>query len=172
MLRRRRPLYRIAEPIIRFHQVIRRPRTALFEDGRGSEAWADARESFEYLVLAPHFEQLARDYVGRAGERALGTRALTVGSTVVTDRNERAGHQIDIVAVGAGAVEAIGQARLRRLGTDDLERLERLRAGLTDAGSARLVLVSASGFTSGLLARARGRREIHLAGLKEIYSVR
>ena len=178
VLRQRRPLYRIAEPIIRFHQVVRRPRTALFEDGRGIEAWADARQSFEHLVLGPHFEQLARDYVVRAGERVSGTSLLSVGSTVVTDRNERAGHQVDIVALGGGGapgdrvVAAIGRARLRPLGTDDLECLERLRATLHDAESARLVLVSASGFEPGLQARARGSREIHLAGLEEIYSVR
>lgn len=177
VLRRRRPLYRIAEPIIRFHQVVRRPRTALFEDGRGVEAWADARQSFEYLVLAPHFEQLAREYVGRAGEDAFGAPLLTVGSTVVTDRNERAGHQIDMVALGGddGAgnrvVKAVGQARLRELGADDLERLKRLRATLHEAGDAHLVLASATGFARDLRARARGSREIHLAGLQEIYSV-
>lgn len=176
VLRQRRPLYRIAEPIVRFHQVVRRPRTALFEDGRGVEAWADARQSFEYLVLAPHFEQLARDHVRRAGERIAGAPLLTVGSTVVSDRSEGAGQQVDILALGPGGdpgdrtVAVVGQARLRQLGTDDLEGLERLRAALPDARDARLVLASASGFSPELLARAGTAPTLHLASLEEIYS--
>lgn len=176
VLRQRRPLYRIAEPVVRFHQVVRRPRTALFEDGRGVEAWADARQSFEYLVLAPHFEQLARDYVRRAGERTFGAPLLSVGTTVVSDRSERTGHQVDIVALGSGGapgervVSAIGQARLRELGTDDLEELERLRTTLPDAQAARLVLVSASGFAPDLQARAETTPGIHLARLEQIYA--
>ena len=176
VLRQRRPLYRIAEPIVRFHQVVRRPRTALFEDGRGIEAWADARQSFDYLVLAPHFEQLARDHVRRAGERIFGVPLLTVGSTVVSDRTERTGQQVDIVALGAGpgpddrTVAVVGQARLRPLGTDDLEGLERLRTTLPDAAGARIVLASASGFTAELEARARSTRAIHLTRLEDVYS--
>lgn len=175
-LRQRRPFYRIAEPIIRFHQVVRRPRTALFEDGRGVEAWADARQSFEYLVLAPHFEELARHHVRRVGGALFGHPPLAVGSTVVSDRNERAGQQVDIVALGSGAaagnrvVEAVGQARLREVGADDLERLERIRASLNDAGSAHLVLVSATGFTSELSARAAERPDLHLATLEDVYA--
>ena len=176
VLRQRRPLYRIAEPIVRFHQVVRRPRTALFEDGRGVEAWADARESFEYLVLAPHFEQLARDHVRRAAEKVFGVPLLTVGSTVVSDRTERAGHQVDIVALGSGrdpgtrVVEVLGQARLRQLGADDLEGLERLRTTLPEAAGARVVLASASGFTPELRTRARSDPGIHLLRLEDVYS--
>ncbi len=176
VLRQRRPFYRIAEPIIRFHQVVRRPRTALFEDGRGAEAWADARQSFDYLVLAPHFEQLARDHVRGTGERIFGVPLRSVGATVVSDRDDGAGHQVDIVALGSGGddpdrvVEVLGQARLRRLGTDDLEGLERLRGGLPNAADARLVLASASGFTPELVARAETTPALHLATLGDIYS--
>jgi AAA+ ATPase superfamily predicted ATPase len=35
VLRQRRPVYHIADPVIRFHQVVRHPRVALFEDRRG-----------------------------------------------------------------------------------------------------------------------------------------
>jgi hypothetical protein len=53
-------MYRIADPLVRFHQLVRHPRAALFEDRRGAEAWADAQPAFESLVLGPHFEHLAR----------------------------------------------------------------------------------------------------------------
>jgi len=85
-VRQRRPLYRTADPVIRFHQVVRHPRVALFEDGRGVEAWADAQPSFESLVLGPHFEQLARDHVRRIGETLVGTPIVTVGTTVLNDK--------------------------------------------------------------------------------------
>jgi len=177
VVRQRRPVYRIVDPIIRFHQVVRHPRIALYEDGRGTEAWADAQASFESLVLGPHFEHLAREHVRRTGEGLLGAPIVTVGTTVVNDRQGRAAHELDIVALGRGTgprervVEAIGEAKLRELDLGDLDRLEHLRTILHGAERAHILLVSASGFTRGLVAEAATRVGVHLVDLDDVYSV-
>jgi hypothetical protein len=176
VVRQRRPVYRIADPIIRFHQVVRHPRTALFEDHRGVEAWADSQTSFESLVLGPHFEHLAREHIRRAGEKHFGVPIVTVGTTVINDKNERVAQEIDIVALGPGTgpqhrvVEAIGEAKLRQIDGGDLARLDRIRPVLRGAQDARVVLASASGFSAQLIEQAATRPDIHLVGLEEIYS--
>ena len=176
VVRLRRPVYRIADPIIRFHQVVRHPRAALFEDRRRAEGWADSQSSFESLVLGPHSEQLARTYVRRVGDALIGVPIVTVGTTVINDKNDRAAHQLDIVALGPGTgpqhrvIEAIGEAKLRELNAGDLRRLERVRTVLRGAEDAHIVLVSASGFADGLDTEAADRADVHLVDLKDVYA--
>jgi hypothetical protein len=176
VVRQRRPVYRIADPMVRFHQVVRHPRVELFEDRRGAEAWADCQPTFGSLVLGPHFEQLAREHVRRVGATLVGAPIVSVGTTVVNDKAGRTAHELDIVALGTGmgpqrrTIEAIGEAKLRELGTDDLARLERVRTVLQRAEHAHVVLVSASGFTRGLAAEAASRADVHLADLEDIYA--
>jgi hypothetical protein len=176
VLRQRRPVYHIADPVIRFHQVVRHPRVALFEDRRGAEAWADCQPSFESLVLGPHFEQLAREHVRRVGETLIGVPVVTVGTTVVNDREHRAAHELDIVALGPGTgpnrrtIAAIGEAKLRDLDLGDLDRLERIRTMLQSAEHAHVVLVSASGFTRSLVTVAAERADVHLVDLEDVYA--
>ncbi len=176
VVRKRRPVYRIADPVIRFHQVVRQPRTALFEDHRGFEAWDDAKSSFSSLVLGPHFEQLAREHVLRTAEKLISASVFTVGTTVINDRDNRSAHELDIVALGQGTgpqqrvIEAIGEAKLRELNTGDLSRLERIRTLLPGAKEAQMVLVSATGFAEDLVSQAAGEPNVHLVGLKEMYA--
>jgi DNA-binding transcriptional ArsR family regulator len=61
-LRARRPIYSIADPIVRFHHVVTRRDIARFEDRRTALAWADAQPRFSTHVLGPHLEQLAREF--------------------------------------------------------------------------------------------------------------
>lgn len=176
VIRQRRPIYRVADPIIRFHQVVRHPRTALFEDRRGAEAWENSRPGFESLVLGPHFEHLAREHVRRNGEALFGVPIVTVGTTVINDKVLRAAHQLDIVALGPGTgtrnrvVEAIGEAKLRDIDSPDLARLDRIRTVLRGAERARVVLASASGFSNELMNTVATRSDVHLVGLEEMYS--
>jgi len=176
VVRQRRPVYRIADPIIRFHQVVRHPRVALFEDRRGAEAWADSQSSFESLVLGPHFEQLARKHVRRVGEALLGVPIVTVGTTVINDKDDHTAHELDLVALGPGTgprhriIEAIGEAKLRILDAGDLSRLERARTLLRGAEDAHIVLVSAAGFTDDLETAAADRADVHVVDLQDVYT--
>ena len=73
-------------------------------------------------------------------------------------------------------IRAIGEAkatnRPRSLG--DLDRLERIRVLLGqrghDAGQARLLLFSRTGFTAGLIDTARTRGDVELVDLARLYT--
>ena len=183
LLRQRRPSYRLADPILRFHHAVTRPDLARFEDHRTDEAWADADERFRSQVLGPQFEQVARDFTARyAAAALLGGVASRVGRAVVNDAGARATHEVDVVAIDTSArrrqprVVVLGEAKYSQRGCtlDDVRRLERIRGLVAarrdvDATSARLALFSASGFHAELAGLAHRRDDIVLVDLDAIY---
>lgn len=181
-LRARRPIYALADPIVRFHHVVTRRDIARFEERRTLEAWADAQPRFATHVLGPHFEELARQFVFKfASEATVGGRASTVGPAVVNDAKGKAQHELDVVAIkrepnGSQSVLAIGEAKhsAAQRTTSDLTRLEHIRelVGTKDqtAVSARLLLFSANGFERNLVDNAKGRDDVELIDLERIYT--
>jgi hypothetical protein len=181
MFKNRRPIYRLADPIVRFHHVVTRRDLARFEDRRFAEAWADAQPRFSTHVLGPHFEQLARDFTFTfASPTTVGGPVSAVGAAIVNDARGRTQHEIDVVATtqrrsGATEVVAIGEAKhtTRRRTLADLERLERIRALLADRKQARpttrLLLFSVAGFDKNLAAVADARDDAELIDLERMY---
>lgn len=176
---------RIADPIVRFHQLITRPRISQFEERQFEDAWNAAIPTFKSQILGPHFEELARTWVRVfADESTLGGPAGEVGFTVLPDREQRQNHEIDIVALQAGerrhkkssAITCIGEAEasnsLRT--TRDLERLERIRGLLVADGApcadANLLLFGHSGFADELQTVATERGDVELVDLDRMYS--
>lgn len=179
VLRARRPIYRLVDPIVRFHHVVTRRDLARFEERRAAEAWEDGQHRFAAHVLGPHFEHLAREFTFRfASSTTTGGPVSTVGPAVLNDRQGRSQMQLDVVAVGAGAneVRAIGEAKhtASRRTLSDLQRLERARELLVAAGhasaAARLLLFSANGFDANLREAARRRDDAELIDLQRLYS--
>ncbi|HEX9968186.1 MAG TPA: ATP-binding protein, partial [Solirubrobacterales bacterium] len=144
MLRQRRPIYRLADPIIRFHHAVTRHDLARFEDRRFGEAWQDARPGFSTHVLGPHFEHLAREFAFKfASAATVGGTIADVGAAVINDARGKAQHELDVVATrrrpdGATEIGAIGEAKHSASArtTGDLSRLERIRALLIERGAA------------------------------------
>jgi hypothetical protein len=179
-LRLRRPSYRIAEPIVRFHHVVTRPRLARFEERRASEAWADAQQSFSTHILGPHFEDLARLWTIRyASEETVGGRLSRVGATQIGDPAGRSQLEIDVVGVCAGdrdTVVVLGEAKAgtRPVGVSVLARLERARELLSTravlASEVKLAVFSASGFDRALLAAGARRADLELVDLERLYT--
>jgi uncharacterized protein len=179
-LRQRRPTYRIAEPIVRFHHVVTRRDLARFEERRALDAWADAQPRFATHVLGPHFEDLARQWTIRyASAQTTGGRLIRVGATQVNDPAGRSQVEIDVVGVRAGESERVGllgEAKFRtgRAGVGVLARLEHARDLLdrraTVAADAKLLVFSASGFDRALLAACRGREDVELIDLERLYA--
>jgi uncharacterized protein len=180
--RSRRPLYRIADPIVRFHHVVTRRDLARFEDRRTREAWSDARPRFRAQVLGPHFEDLAREFTLRfASAATAGGQVASVSAAVVNDPGRRIQHQIDVVAFGrepsgSTRVVAIGEAKYTtaRRTVADVRRLENLRRLLADRNAAargvKLLLFSAAGFDSRLEALAASRADVELIDLGRMYA--
>lgn len=181
VLRSRRPIYRLADPIIRFHHVVTRRDLARFEDRRAAEAWPDAQPRFAAHVLGPHFEDLAREFTFRFADRStIGGDAATVGAAVINDAKARAQHDLDVVVLGrdrrgSTPVLAIGEAKHtnQRRTIGDLQRLERIRQLVNDktgtAGDARLLLFSANGFDRDLAQAAVDRPDVELIDLERMY---
>lgn len=179
-LRQRRPSYRIAEPMVRFHHVVTRPDLARFEERRAAEAWADAQHRFSTHVLGPHFEDLARRWTARyASAQTTGGRLLRVGATQINDPAGRSQIEVDVVGVLAGdsvEVGLLGEAKCgsEPAGVGVLARLERARALLATraplAAAVKLAVFSAGGFDRALLAAARRRSDVELVDLERLYA--
>ncbi len=90
-------------------------------------------------VLGPRWEGVARAHLAKR----LNSVDI-VGATVVADPVRRRNHEVDLLAVRDGQVVALGEAKLRKLGPADLERLMRIR-DLLKAPKAKIVLASATG---------------------------
>ncbi len=176
--------FRIADPIVRFHQLITLPRRAQFEEHRWQDAWDDATPTFRSQILGPHFEHLAREWTRRFADPATtGGRVGEVGYTVLSDRSSRSKHEVDVVGLPAGArsgkksspIRCIGEAkdseRPRTIG--DLHRLERIRSLLvadgSDCADAHLLLFARSGFESPLEAVANDRSDVELVDIDRLY---
>jgi uncharacterized protein len=180
----RRPVVTVADPMVRFHQLVIEPYLADLEAGRACQVWAEAQHTADSKIFGPHFETLAADWVARYAPREAGLTVGPVGQTVIACREHKVGHEIDILALVRGSrprtpgtpVAFVGEAkhRDRRPGLAELRRLQHLRDLLTAAGheasDAVLGLFSAASFTDDLTAEATASRgKILLVTLAELY---
>lgn len=182
LLRRNRPLLRVADPLVRFHYAVIRPDQSRFDTRRTAEAWADAGDRFRSQVLGPHFEILARDWTAAyASSQTLGGTAKRVGFVKVDVAHEKRGYEIDVTVEGDGRTSggrtrllAIGEAKAseRERTTSDLDRLVKLRGELgsrADVAGTRILLFGRSGFNDELRREAEGRQDVELIDLARMY---
>jgi uncharacterized protein len=180
----RRPVVTVADPMVRFHQLVIEPYLADLEAGRAAQIWAEAEPTVESKIFGPYFEALAAEWVTRYAPAEAGLVVGPVGQTVVACREHKVGHEIDVLALARGSrprtpgapVAFVGEAkhRGRRPGLAELRRLQHLRDLLTaaghDASDAVFGLFGAAGFTDELAAEASASRgKILLATLGELY---
>ncbi len=79
------PVITVADPVIRFNQLITLPLVDLVEHGRARLAWQQSRPTFHSKILGPHFEELARQWTRSFAPDETALRAGAVGSTEVPD---------------------------------------------------------------------------------------
>lgn len=143
-LRSRRDRYDLADPHLRMWLGIIAPHRSRLQAGHAEEVWAQAGDTtWRAQILGPRWEAVARAHVARFAAELIGP-VERVGVTTVSDRVARTSHEVDIVAARGRQVVALGEAKLRRLGAADLDRLRRIR-DLLGAERARIVLASADG---------------------------
>ena len=185
LLTARRPAYRIADPIVRFHHLVTRRNRAMLEERRAAEVWAGAADTYRSRIVGPHFESLCRRWVDRyAAADTLGAPVAPAHRVQVNDRHRRQSFELDVVAAsslpGAGSprqttVQLLGEAKASRLGTEDLARLDRLaelldeRKAVSLAPTARKLLFSIQGFSPDLEATPRHRPDVELIDLDRLY---
>ncbi|WP_203989661.1 hypothetical protein [Sphaerisporangium rufum] len=177
-LQERRPVITVADPIIRFHNLITVPKRDLVETGGARQAWEESRSTFVSRILGPHFEQCCRDWLCRA-DRDIRGGASTVAATVVNDQAGHAKHEIDVVALdrqaGRARIGMLGEAKatLTRRGPADLDRLlhvkELLGARGHDVTATRLAVFSMEGFHPDLVSSARRRGDVLLVDLPVLF---
>ncbi len=142
-LRSRRDRYELADPHLRLWLSIVAPNRSRLQAGAAPEIWKRVgATTWPSQVLGPRWEAVVRAHVAANGEELLGGVEV-VGSTVVSDRSRRQSHEIDLVAMRDNRIVALGEAKLRKLGASDLDRLLHVRK-LLDAPEAKLVLASAT----------------------------
>jgi hypothetical protein len=186
ILRARHPVITLADPVIRFNQLITLPQAAAVEEGFAEQVWRQSMQTFNSRILGPHFEDLSRDFTRRYAHTLLpGGLTGPVGTTEVADPAARTRHEIDVIALAAGErpqaprakIALLGEAKATaaRRGTGDLERLERIRDLLMDQGyntaGTTLALYSLHGFYPDLLDLAERRDDLLLVDLPTLYGM-
>lgn len=183
LLAARRPVYRVADPIVHFHHLINRRHRARLEDRQALEVWADASATYRSQIVGPHFESMCRLWVDRyASEETLGGPADRSASVQVNDRRHRQNFELDAVALRCDpqigktkTIQLVGEAKAYKLGTDALARLDDLadllasRSGVTLSPTSKRLLFSLEGFTPDLAAAARSRPDVELVDLPRLY---
>ncbi|MFF7435049.1 AAA family ATPase [Streptomyces fungicidicus] len=186
ILRPRHPVITLADPVIRFNQLITLPQAATVEQGFAEEAWQAAAPTFNSKILGPHFEDLARAFTRRYAHTLLpGGLPGPVGTTEVADPGARTKHEVDVIALALGErpqaprarIALLGEAKATaaRRGTGDLRRLERIRTLLAGQGydttGTTLALFSLHGFYPDLIESAAGRDDLLLVDLPGLYGI-
>jgi hypothetical protein len=185
LLRASHPVITVADPMIRFNQLITLPHVDVIESGRAESAWRLSGPTFHSKIFGPHFEQLAREWTRLFAHDETETPLGAVGIAEVADPAGRIKHEVDVLALAPGErprspgskIALIGEAKAtaRPRGVGDLERLERVRALLADHGhhtaGATLACYSLNGFYPDLLAAAARRQDVLLVDLDMLYNV-
>ncbi|MBO0804908.1 MAG: ATP-binding protein [Nocardiopsaceae bacterium] len=182
ILLQRKPVITVADPVVKFHNLVVRPNLLDFEMRHARAGWERSEATFSAKVAGPRFEELAREWTRRhAGEAGLGDIGH-VGTTVVPCREHR-GHEVDVVALDRESlprhrnttITVLGEAKhtATQRGLSDLKRLEHVAALLGERGWKTVgtvyALFSRSGFTDALRAAAVDDHRITLVGLRELY---
>ena len=175
----RRPVITIADPIIRFHNLITVAQTDLVEAGRSAQAWQRAQGTFAAQILGPHFEACARHWLRQYASDEIRAGSSTVAAAVVNDRSGKAKHEIDVLGLdrtsNRASIALIGEAKatLARRTVADLDRLDQIKTLLTeqshDTSRARIALFATAGFHQDVLDTARRRGDVLLADLNTIF---
>lgn len=180
--RARRTTFALAEPILRFHQLVIRPHETRLSLRRGAQVWAEIADTVSSRIYGPHFEHVARRWaLAHAGQDTLGGNASRVQPAVVACTEptcDAPNHEIDLVVTEvnsgrADSVLAIGEAkwRTRPVGVGELQRLTHVRDVIPGRPTGvRLLLFSRSGFTTQVRESATATDDVELIDLERLYT--
>jgi AAA+ ATPase superfamily predicted ATPase len=183
LIKTRHPVISVADPVIRFNQLITLPMADLAEHGRARQIWETSRPTYHSKILGPHFEETAREWARSFAPDETTLELGTVGPAEVADPRARSKHEVDVLVLAPGerprtprsTIALIGEAKatVRPRGVKELERLEHIRSLLNDldhqADNAVLALFSLHGFHPDLRDAAARRRDVLLIDTGVLY---
>lgn len=178
--REKRGMYRIADPLIRFHQLVVSRHEGRLVRHEAARVWADVTDSVAAKIYGPHFEDLAREWVlAHASTETISGVSNSVRPATLACREHREGHELDVVASRSAPFEpdrvlAIGEAKATAKPVDgeELRRLEHLRDLLPSKAVGeppRLLLFGLSGFSRELQEASVRRHDVVLVDLERLY---
>lgn len=186
LLTQRNPVYRVADPIVRFHKLITRPHQAALEDRKTREVWDAAQDTYRSQVVGPHFESICRRWTDTyASINTLGGPIGRARALQVNDPVQKQQYELDAVALTQAStgrrkrtIQVLGEAKgtMRPRTLDDLTRLDRIhsllqdRNGVAVAKGAKKLIFGMSGFDNTLIKAARDRPDVELVDLDRLYS--
>lgn len=176
----KRSVFRIAEPLITFYEVVLRRPWALLEQRQADAVWRSSQPSFLAQVVGPHFEALCRTFTLRKGFELFGDLPADVAAGTVPDPARRTQIQVDIVVLAPAEsgvprkLLALGEAKWGKImGVRHLDRLRRARDLLGakgfDTSTTRLVCFGGNGFDPELRGAA-DQSDVLLVGLNDLYT--
>ena len=151
----RRPEYRLADPIIRFHRLVVEPFRPLLDEGRWADVWDRSAHTVDANIFGPHLEEVARRWATLRYRPPGDGFVSKSGHARVADPKARSSIEIDLAALGPGdrdsagpRVHLLGEVKWScdKFGPGPLERLARARTVLGargfDVSSCELALIS------------------------------
>lgn len=181
LLLQRRPVITIADPVVRFHNLVVKSNLLDFEMRNTEPAWERSRATWTSKIEGPHFEEVAREWTRRHSTEAGLDDIGHVGTTEVACP-QHGRHEVDVVALSRGslprrkqaAITLLGEAKhtTKPRGLADLRRLEHVAELLAqrgyDTSAAQYAVFSRFGFDRGLTAAA-AEAPVHLLDLAGLY---
>ena len=172
-LRARRATYEVAEPMVRFYQLVIAPNEARLGRRLGEAVWAEVAATVRSRIYGPHLETLAREWVAfYASPETTGGPPARVGRSGVPCPEHRVRHKVDVVTLSGDRVVSLGEVKTgnQPVSVDQLSRLVHLRDLLPRASGARMLLFSLAGFDHDLRKAAGQNSAVELVDLERLYT--
>jgi uncharacterized protein len=116
LLKTRNPAVSVADPVIRFNQLITQPQVDLVEHGRARVAWDESQPTFQSKILGPHFEGIATEWTRTFAFDDIDARLGPVGQAEIDDHEARTKHQVDVMALAPGERPRTAHAKIALIG--------------------------------------------------------
>ena len=175
-IRKKRPLYALADSFLQFHYAVIEPYGAALRERELRTVWSERLEAvFSSRVRGPVFEEMARRWVANfASDVTVPIRDHVGPSFVSIDGVD---HELDVVVAGTGDVPgereiiALGEAKSgEEITARHLLRLERARAALGANASHAKLLLFGERVDEKLVQFAAERDDVEIVNLDRLYT--
>ena len=174
-IRKKRPLYALADSFLQFHYAVIEPYGAALRERELHTVWSDRLEAvFNSRVRGPVFEEMARRWVANFASDATVPIRDHVGPSFMSIHGVN--HELDVLVAGPGdapndrEIVALGEVKSgEELTTRHLTALERARTALGANASHAKLLLFGERVHERLVQLAAGRDDVEIVDLDRLY---